>query len=96
MSFSTKLVDYFASGKCIFAIADKAVAPIMYLKDNDAAIISTNTDEIYEQLKRLVDNESLIEEYSRKSFECGKRNHDKNNIDNRFIDTMINASNKGK
>ncbi|MBO4856174.1 MAG: hypothetical protein J5511_02215 [Bacilli bacterium] len=96
MSFSTKLVDYFASGKCIFAIADKEVAPIMYLKDNDAAIISTNTAEIYEQLKRLVDNESLIEEYSRKSFECGKKNHDKNDIDNRFIDTMINASNKGK
>ena len=95
MSFSTKLVDYFASGKCIFAIGDKNIAPIMYLKNHDAAIIATCVKDIKIQLNRMIDNQWLLKEYSIKSFECGLKNHNKETIDNCFIKTMIIASNKG-
>lgn len=91
MSFSTKLVDYFASGKCIFAIGDSNIAPIIYLKNNDAAIIASSTKDIKTQLVSLIDNPNLIKEYSKKSFQCGLNNHNKQDIDSRFIKTMVTA-----
>ena len=36
LSFSTKLTDYFASGKCIFAVGNEDTAPMEYLKNEDA------------------------------------------------------------
>ena len=94
MSFSTKLVDYFAAGKCIFAIGDKNIAPILYLKENDAAIIASTKEEIFKQLNNISNDANLIRNYSKKSYNCGKLNHDKNDIDNRFVQTMILASKK--
>lgn len=94
MSFSTKLVDYFAAGKCIFAIGDKNIAPILYLKENDAAIIASTKEEIFKQLNNISSDANLIRNYSKKSYNCGKLNHDKNDIDNRFVQTMILASKK--
>lgn len=91
LSFSTKLTDYFASGKCIFAIGDKSIAPIRYLQENDAAIIATDYLEIEKQLTRLLTTENLICEYGRKAFECGKRNHEESAVKRVFIDTIIRA-----
>ena len=88
LSFSTKLTDYFKSGKCIFAIGDKDIAPIQYLKENDAAIIACEYDEIEQQLMKLVENKDLVSEYGRKAFECGKRNHNVDDIKKTFIDTI--------
>ncbi len=88
LSFSTKLTDYFKSGKCIFAIGDKDIAPIQYLKENDAAIIACEYKEIEEQLCKLVEDKQLILQYGKKAFECGKRNHDVENIKKVFIETI--------
>lgn len=74
-SFSTKIVDYFAKGKCIFASGPRDVASIDYLIRNDAAVVATNKYEIVTKLKMLVDNKELIFEYGDKAWECGKRNH---------------------
>jgi hypothetical protein len=88
LSFSTKLTDYFRSGKCIFAIGDKTIAPIDYLKRNDAAIIVSEYHEILPKLKLLVDNPELVAEYSRKGFDCGKRNHDVKIVRHNLISTI--------
>ena len=96
MSFSTKLTDYFASGKCIFAIGDKRIAPIIYLKENDAAIIATTENEVKTQLEKLAGNKDIVEEYSEKAFMCGKRNHEESLIKETFINTITRASKKGK
>ena len=92
LSFSTKLTDYFASGKCIFAIGDRNIAPIRYLRENDAAIIACEYSEIESQLSSLLNSRDLIIEYGRKAFDCGKRNHDSEIIKNRFIETLVHAS----
>ena len=68
LSFSTKLTDYFKSGKCIFAIGDKSIAPIEYLKENDAAVISTEYSLIEENLRKLVDHPELMGQYGRNAF----------------------------
>lgn len=95
LSFSTKLTDYFASGKCIFAIGDKRIAPIQYLKENDAAIIATKYEEIESKLSALLSSMNTIQEYGKKAFECGRRNHEQKIIKQRFIDTISRATEGG-
>lgn len=94
LSFSTKLTDYFASGKCIFAIGDKAIAPIKYLKQNDCAVICTSYDQIENNLKELTDNPDLITEYGYKAFETGRKNHEESKVKNTFISTICRAVEK--
>jgi hypothetical protein len=84
LSFSTKLTDYFKSGKCIFAVGDENIAPIDYLIKNDCAVAATRCDDIEKQLKMLVENPKKIIEYGRKAFECGQSNHNMIDIDSKF------------
>lgn len=94
LSFSTKLTDYFKSGKCIFAIGDKNIAPIEYLKENNAAIISTDYAEIESNLRKLLEQPELLNQYGKRAFECGKRNHNEELIKERFVSTFMNAYRK--
>lgn len=88
MSFSTKLVDYFNSSKCIFAVGSIDVASIDYLLKNDAAIVSTSKNEIITNLRKIIENKSVIEEYNRKAWECGKRNHNIDDIQKMLYKTL--------
>lgn len=92
LSFSTKLTDYFAGGKCIFAIGPFDISPIEYLKENDAAIVATREAEIMERLEYLL-SAGVIEEYAKKSFECGTNNHNKLDVDNKLFSRLIEISN---
>lgn len=75
LSFSTKLVDYFESGRCIFAVGWREASSIDYLIKNDAAIVVGDLKNIEVSLRKLIDNPQLILDYGRKAWECGKRNH---------------------
>ncbi len=91
LSFSTKLTDYFKSGKCIFAIGDKSVAPMEYLRENDAAVLAYAYPEIEKQLRRLVDHPELLDRYGRRAFACGQENHNEEQIRERFVSTFRRA-----
>ncbi len=80
LSFSTKLVDYFQNGKCIFAVGWSKANSIDYLIKNDAAIIAVNEKEIKEKIKNIIDNPNIIKNYAQKSWECGKVNHHKEDL----------------
>ena len=75
LSFSTKITDYLASGKCIMGIGPSDIAPIEYLREEDAAIIVSDMSEITGVLNRL--SEEVVRNYARKSYELGKKNHNK-------------------
>ena len=96
LSFSTKLTDYFKNGKCIFAIGDKKIAPIIYLRDNDCAVIANEYSEIEERLRYIIDKPERIQEYSRKAYECGKKNHNAKNVAKTFVDAFVRAAEKDK
>ena len=95
LSFSTKLTDYFKNGKCIFAIGDKEIAPIEYLRDNECAIIANEYNEIAPQLERIIANPEIIKDFSQRAFECGKRNHNENDIKKIFVEAFVKAAEKG-
>lgn len=80
LSFSTKLTDYFAGGKCLLAIGPEDIAPMEYLINNDAAVTVTSEQEILIRLEYLL-NPGTIELYARKAYDCGLRNHDKHILD---------------
>lgn len=92
LSFSTKITDYLKSGKCIFAVGDKDIAPIDYFNRYDSAVTATSYDEIGEKLKELIDNESRITEYSKKAYDCGKEHHNAELMNKTLIDTINDAA----
>lgn len=92
LSFSTKITDYLANGKCVFAIGKRDIAPIDYFIRNDSAIVASNEAEIEERVRFIFENTQIIEEYAEKAFVCAKRNHDKTTIDERFIQTICRAA----
>lgn len=75
LSFSTKLTDYFAAGKCIWAIGNSDLGPIEYLRSENAGIVSCNINEISDALSQMINDKNCISDYARKSYDCGKRNH---------------------
>lgn len=76
LSFSTKIIDYIQSGKCILAVGPKDVAPIEYFKNEDAALVATTKEELMLMLLQLTD-EFVIRQYAEKAVACGMRNHDR-------------------
>ncbi len=94
LSFSTKLTDYFAAGKCIFAVGDREIAPIRHLKDNDAAVIASEKKEILSVLGDLCANPEKINIYAKKAFDCGKNHHESGAMKKIFIEAFINACEK--
>ena len=89
LSFSTKITDYLSNGKCILAIGKEYIAPIDYFLRNDSAIIARTNEEIFQQVRNIISSPSLVEDYSKKAYDCAVRNHDMNMINKRFINSML-------
>lgn len=92
LSFSTKITDYLKSGKCIFAVGDKDIAPIDYFNRYDSAVTATSYAEISEKLKELINNKNRIIEYSKKAYDCGKEHHNLELMNKTLIDTINEAA----
>ena len=89
LSFSTKITDYLKSGKCVFAIGDKEIAPIDYFNRYDSAITASSYDEVCKKLTEIIDNPEIINSYGEKAFNCGKENHDISETDKLLKSTII-------
>lgn len=89
LSFSTKITDYLYSGKCIFAIGAADVAPMEYLKAQDAAIIATSQEEMYSKLVDIIENPEIIMQKAKNAFDCGKRNHNRKDIEEKIEKTFL-------
>lgn len=89
LSFSTKIVDYFYCGKCIFAAGGRTAA-MDYLKDNDAAIVELDKKNFTNVLNEIATDPELITKYGDKAWMCGKKNHDIHKIQSRIYSDFIN------
>ncbi len=75
LSFSTKLVDYFGSARCILAVGDSDIAPIEYMKTNDIAIVASDYDQLYNAILRIKNEQNILAKYSKASLDFGIKNH---------------------
>ena len=80
VSFSTKIIDLMATGCAILAVCWNRHAGYQYLKEHDAAFCVYSYEDVLPLLQRIVDNPSLIQEYAKKAYDCGKRNHSREEI----------------
>lgn len=80
LSFSTKITDYLSSGRSVFAVGCLDTAPMQYFKDNNAAIIATNVDEMTKKFNEILQQPSILCEYAKNAVECGNKNHKKENV----------------
>lgn len=87
LSFSTKITDYLASGKCIFAIGPADSAPMEYFQAEDCAIIARDSEGIKRGLSLLSDSQTILE-YGKKAFAAGKNNHDKQVMEDRLNNVL--------
>jgi len=92
LSFSTKICDYLGSGKCILAIGPADLAPIEYFKQEDAALVATNENEIEVRIKELA-NPEIVQEYVQKAYNCAVRNHDRKRMNEVVYGKIIKLSN---
>ncbi len=75
LSFSTKIVDCLASTCAVMAISWREQAGYKYLQKEDAAICIDSSNKIEPTLRKILDNSNVIIEYADKAWQCGKRNH---------------------
>lgn len=72
-SFSTKIVDYLAQGKCIMAVGPSSVASIDFLRTNNAALVASDEKELGGVFDSLISTPEIIESMATKSWEQGKK-----------------------
>lgn len=89
LSFSTKITDYYAAGKCIFAVGNKDLAPVELFTEEDSAVVVTEADEIQEKISQFVNMETL-KKYSAKAYETGKRSYSAEVVKEKFF-TVLNG-----
>lgn len=85
VSFSTKIIDLMASSCAIMAISWDEHSGYRYLKDNDAAFCVASYSELLPVLQKIADNPQIITDYQIKAYNCGKRNHSKELIQNQIL-----------
>lgn len=90
LSFSTKMTDYLSSGSCIWAVGNGDLAPLEYLKEEDAGMVSTDKESIRLVLQQIIASPEVLSEYAQKAQECGRRNHEVEHIRKVFEQTFLN------
>ena len=90
-SFSTKIVDYLATNRCILAIGSDYCSSIQYFIDNECGAVAKSVDEIETRLRELDENRDLFHFYADKAWESGKRNHDEYKIKKMVYDDIKNV-----
>lgn len=75
MSFSTKIIEYLASGCAILIICDKRQSTYQYLKKYDLAFCVDSRKQIENMLNTIYVDSTKINEYGKKAFKYGKINH---------------------
>lgn len=81
-SFSTKIVDYLAASRPVLVFGPKDVASVDHFVKNDCAIVADNEDELFDKLCAVISDNNKLNELSRRAFECGKKFHNKDDIEN--------------
>lgn len=89
LSFSTKLVDYFYNARCVLAIGGETSA-MEYLRKNEAAIVETDPKKFKQLITSIINNPEKIKEYGLKAWECGKRNHQIDEIQSMLYNDLSN------
>ena len=88
LSFSTKVTDYLASGKCILAVGAADIAPIAYLCENNAAQVCTSYDEIPSRVRDLIEHSERIPVLAQNAYRLGQEKHGEELMKERLLKVL--------
>ena len=74
-SVSTKIADSLASGTCLLAYGPEEIASISYLKNNNAAFVITENDDLNGKLREIITNEALRQKITENALKLAEMNH---------------------
>lgn len=74
-SFSTKLVEYFKSGRAILAIGKRRVASCSYLIENECGYVADSKKDLVRFLDAVYQSPDKLEKYARNALMIGKERH---------------------
>ena len=94
LSFSTKLVDYMHTGRCMLAIGPSGIASIDHLKENDAAVTVTDMSELPAAVRDIVEDEAYRERYALNAWRCGAEHHERTTVRKRLYNELEKAAGK--
>ncbi|MEG2286170.1 MAG: glycosyltransferase, partial [Eubacterium sp.] len=89
-SFSTKIIDCMSSGCAVLAICWDQHTGYQYLYKEDAALTIGNEKDIEVLLMKIVNDPNLIIEYAKKAYQCGMKNHQKENVQQMLLNDFKN------
>lgn len=85
LSFSTKIIDCLFSGCAVLAYCWSEQSGWRYLKKEDAAICVESKEELRHNLKKICENPQIVQMYAKKAYECCKRNHQKEMVQENLL-----------
>ena len=85
LSFSTKIIDCLFSGCAVLAYCWSEQSGWRYLKREDAAICVESKEELRHNLKKICENPQIVQMYAKKAYECCKRNHQKETVQENLL-----------
>lgn len=88
LSFSTKIIDYISSRRCILAVGPSDISSMEYFTDNNIAIIANTKNQIIDALKTISEKPEIMTECAERSYKFAISNHDKNSIYKIFENTV--------
>lgn len=95
-SFSTKLVDYFKAARPILAVGPCGVASMEHLIQNDCAITAQTEEELYQKLLKILEDKQQLDNFARKAYECGKKYHNKQDMQELLRQDLDDVIGQGK
>ena len=80
LSFSTKIIDCIFSGCAVLAYCRDDQSGWLHLKREKAAICVSDEWELEKALRQVCEDPTIIKEYARQAYNCGRRCHDRDMI----------------
>lgn len=87
-SFSTKLPEYFAIGRCVLAYGTKELASIAYVEEKSCGYVAENPAELKKQLISLYNNPAERAAFAERNFKLGKEHFSKESVQKTIYRTL--------
>lgn len=88
LSFSTKIIDYLSSGKCILAVGPADIASIDFFVKNNIGYVICNKNNLAENINKFINDNKKIAKVTDRIIEFQNEMFDKNIKRENFIDEI--------
>lgn len=85
LSFSTKLVEYFAAGRTVIGFGNKEIASLKYIEKNQCGAVAENMCQFRELLISLLNHQNTRKNYAEKSYITAKTYHSRESVQERIF-----------